>query len=48
MATNKNYGFYLQKCQKDACFDLAHVICNLQLWDLEELLNTPEENSDEE
>lgn len=33
---------------KDPCFRLAHVMYNLQLWDLEELLNTPQENNHEE
>jgi hypothetical protein len=43
----KNVGFSAN-VSEDPCFHLAYEMCNLQLWDLEELLNTPQENNHEE
>jgi hypothetical protein len=46
VATTKNVSFSAN--EERTFFHLAHVMCNLQLWDLEELLNTPQENNHEE
>lgn len=37
-----------ESCLQGTLFSSSHVMCNLQLWDLEELLNTPQENNHEE
>lgn len=37
-----------ESCLQGTLFSSSHVMYDLQLWDLEELLKTPQENNQEE